>query len=112
MLPFLSSDRDPTIAITPVTAAALPLWLDEHSQHRDWLAATGFKAEPGTFAFLADENRQLKSVLASPLEGEAVWSFAGLPLSLPEGAYRLDLTGTDLSPTDVAVGWALGAYGF
>ena len=84
MLPFLTSDRDPTIPITPVTAKALPLWVDEHPQYRDWLAAMGFKAEPGTFIFLADDNRQVKLVLAAPLEGEPVWSFAGLPSGLPE----------------------------
>jgi leucyl aminopeptidase len=51
-------------------------------------------------------------VLAAPHDGEAVWSFAGLSTSLPEGTYRFDGLGERRPATDVALGWALGAYGF
>ena len=47
---------------------------------------------------------------------EAIWSLAGLPESLPEGSYRLDFDADSLfgagGATKLALGWALGSYGF
>ncbi len=112
MLPFLATDHPNAIPVTPITAGTLPEWLDAHPAHRDWLATTGFKADPGTFAFLPADGGECASVLASPVSGEPVWAFAALPMALPEGAYRLSLAAQDGSATDAALGWALGSYGF
>ena len=72
----------------------------------------GFKAEPGTFAFVAGNGGRPSDVIAAPTEGGSVWAFAGLPMALPEGAYSLE-PGNDGSPlTDFALGWALGSYAF
>jgi leucyl aminopeptidase len=87
-----------TIPIRPIDRKSL-----KSHPKRDWLAATGFNAEPGTFAFLPD-----RSVVAAPNDGDAVWRFAHLPMKLPQGTYRLDGPGDD----DVALGWALGSYEF
>src|SRR5215469_342077 len=111
MSEFFTSDRDQAIPITPVTKDGLPVWLKEHQHYRSWLDAIGFKAEPGSFAFLADSGGRVASVLAAPVEGESIWAFAGLPMSLPEGRYVLE-TQPDASPTDLALGWALGSYAF
>src|SRR5215472_12177047 len=111
MSEFFTPDRDQAIPITPVTRARLPAWLKEHQHYRPWLDAIGFKAEPGSFAFLAGNEGQVARVLAAPVEGESIWAFAGLPMSLPEGHYVFQ-TQPDASPTDVALGWALGAYAF
>ena len=79
-----------------------------NSKSRAWLDTVGFKAAPGTFTFLPDS-----SVVAVPAEGERIWSFANLPMSLPEGHYRLELPGDDVdAQTDAALGWALGSYEF
>jgi leucyl aminopeptidase len=85
--------------------------LKEHQHYRSWLDAIGFKAEPGSFAFLAGTEGRVASVLAAPVEGEPIWAFAGLPMSLPEGRYVLQ-TQPDAPPTDLALGWALGSYAF
>jgi len=111
MSEFFTSDRDQAIPITPVTKDGLPAWLKEHQHYRSWLDAIGFKAEPGSFAFLAGDEGRVASVLAAPVEGESIWAFAGLPMSLPEGRYMLQ-TQPDASPTELALGWALGSYAF
>jgi leucyl aminopeptidase len=111
VLEFFTSQQDNAIRIAPVSAAAIPAWLDAHPESREWVAAVGFKAAPGTFAFLPGKDGQPSAVLASPVDGESVWAFAGLPMTLPEGTYVLDLEGSD-SATDAALGWALGSYEF
>jgi leucyl aminopeptidase len=110
---FLTADRSGAIPITSVRAASLGAWLDSHKRSRDWLERTGFKAEPGTFAFLPGSNGSPAAVVASPAEGAAVYAFAGLPMALPEGTYALEAGELDrASATDAALGWALGAYAF
>ena len=112
MSEFLTSDRNSAIPITPISTARLPAWLDGHPQCREWIAGVGFKAEPGTFAFLPDRDGRPAAIIAAPVEGASVYAFADLPMALPEGKYSLELEGQDSSPTDVALGWVLGSYAF
>ena len=112
MSKFLTSDRSGAIPINPVRAAALPAFLDRHPRYREWLSRTGFKAEPGTFAFLPGGDGRPEAIVASPAEGAPVYAFAGLPMALPEGRYVLEAGNHDASPTDVALGWTLGGYEF
>jgi leucyl aminopeptidase len=111
MLQCFSPDRSHVIRILPVTAATMPAWLERNSYARAWLSSVGFHAEPGTFAFVPHgESRPF--VVAAPIEGAPVYAFSGLPTTLPEGTYALDLEQRDGSPTDAAIGWALGSYAF
>jgi leucyl aminopeptidase len=112
MFEFFTSDHGGAIPITPVDAAALPAWLETHPASREWIAALGFKAEPGTFAFVPGNDGRPSAVLASPMDGVSVWAFAGLPMTLPEGTYRLNPERQESPLTDVALGWALGSYAF
>ena len=112
MFEFFTSDQDHAIPITPVSKARLPAWLKSHSQHSAWLDAVGFKAEPGSFAFLAGDQGRPAAVVAAPSEGESIWAFASLPMTLPEGRYAILSGDGDVSPTDAALGWALGSYAF
>jgi leucyl aminopeptidase len=109
---FLTSDRGHAIPIMPVSAARFPEWLEQHSQFREWLAGIGFNADPGAFAFLPGSNGRPAAIVASPVEGASVYAFANLPMTLPEGKYVLELGPHDSSPTDCALGWALGSYVF
>ena len=111
MLECFTSQRDGATKVTAIRQEAFPGWLAEHLELRGWLSALGFKAEPGTFAFLPGSTGAPGGVIASPTEEGAVWAFAGLPMSLPEGTYLLD-SGAGLTPTDIALGWALGSYAF
>jgi leucyl aminopeptidase len=106
-----SDDRGGAIPIAPVTAATLPQWLETNPRARDWLAGIGFRADPGAFAIVPGADGRPSGVVAAPAEGASVFAFADLPMALPEGAYALQLTPSD-SATDVALGWAMGAYVF
>src|SRR5438105_2200691 len=112
VLACFTSEQGNAIRITPVREAALPGWLDAHPESREWISVMGFKGEPGTFAFLAGDNGRPSGLIASPTEGGSVWAFAGLPMALPEGTYVLESVADDSSPTDLALGWALGSYAF
>lgn len=112
MLTCFTTEQDSAIRIIPVGEAALPGWLDAHPDSREWISAVGFKAEPGTFAFLAGRNGRPSGLIASPTEDGPVWAFAGLPTALPEGTYFLEPDVARSSPTDFALGWALGSYAF
>jgi leucyl aminopeptidase len=111
MLECFTSQQDGAIEVTAVGEAALPGWLDAHPESREWISAVGFRAEPGTFAFLAGNGGRPSGLIACPLEGESVWAFAGLPMALPEGSYVLE-SGDDRASTDFALGWALESYAF
>jgi leucyl aminopeptidase len=112
MQPFLATDRRDAIPITPVTAATLPAWIERHSPSREWISSIGFKAAPGTFAFLPAVDAGGTRILASPNDEAPVFAFAHLATALPEGKYVIESNGADASPTDVALGWALGSYAF
>ncbi|HTS23129.1 MAG TPA: leucyl aminopeptidase family protein [Casimicrobiaceae bacterium] len=111
MLQSLTADRNDAIPITAVTAATLPAWLERHPEARAWVSGVGFRADPGTFAFLPrDDGRP--AVIAAPIQDSPVYAFAALPTALPEGKYALELEGHGGSSTDAALGWALGSYAF
>jgi len=112
MSSFLTSDPNNAKLVTPITSATLPTWLEQHAHARDWISAIGFRAEPGSFAFVPPHDGSRGAILASPNEGAAVYGFAHLPRALPEGTYAFELDGDYGSPTDVALGWALGSYQF
>ena len=100
------------IPIEPLPRARLAAWKEAHADARPWLETVGFRAEPGTFAFLPAAKGRAFRVLASPAESERLWAYAGLPMSLPEGTYRLEAEGDALAQTEAALGWALGSYEF
>jgi len=107
---FFTTDNNNSVPIFSVTPSTLPAWLGHNPAARDWISTLGFKAEPGSFAFVPGRETLPPAVLASPSEGASVYAFAQLPMALPEGTYAL---AEDASPrTDIALGWALGAYQF
>jgi len=112
MLECFTSQLGNAIPITTVRQADLPRWLDTHPKAREWVSAVGFKAEPGTFVFLAGNGGQPSAARGAPAEGEPVWALSGLPTAFPEGTYSLESEDGDLSLTDAALGWALGSYAF
>jgi leucyl aminopeptidase len=75
---------------------------------RGWVTGTGFQAKPGQIAWLADGQGRPGQVLAGWDGSDSLDTLGGLPLSLPEGVYRLDGTASELQ----LLGWGLGAYQF
>jgi len=107
-LNLVADARAPT-PIKSVNKAGLPAWLEANPNAEQWLAPTGFTAEPGSFAFMPDAHGRVERVVTAPLEGEAIWAYAGLPMALPVGAYVLEDVLEPDRASAVALGWALGA---
>jgi len=79
---------------------------------RAWLAATGFKAAPDSFALVPGPDGRLGQVFAGVEHPAHPWALAALPLALPEGVYQLADAGLALAPEAAAMSWELGAYRF
>lgn len=102
---------DGVAEIVAVTKDGLAAWREAATpRERAWVEALGFAAEPGKTALLADEQGRLARVLLG-VEGEGdLWSWAGLPSTLPAGAYRL--APGSAGARSAALGWAIGGYRF
>jgi leucyl aminopeptidase len=101
------------VPIMPVTPAELPAHLQALGPAAErWAEATRFAAEPGKLLLLPDESGRLSRVLAGVADGDRLWAIAHGPDALPEGTYRLDGVATGGDQTRLALGWALGSYGF
>ncbi len=113
MLDHLIAPRSDAVPLVPVTEEGLAgvLGCLDETQRR-WVEATRYVGEPGKVALLPDAAGRLALVLVGVRAGEELWGLAGLPDSLPPGAYALD-TKTPAQPaTRFALGWALGCYAF
>jgi leucyl aminopeptidase len=101
------------VPITPVTKAELPVRLQALGAAVErWAEATRFAAEPGKLMLIPDAAGRLGHVLAGVAEGDRLWALAHCPDALPEGRYALDGVGGRDDATRIALGWALGSYGF
>jgi len=77
-----------------------------------WAEATRFAAKEGQVLLLPDESGRLARVLVGRSETDPIWSLAACPDALPEETYALDGPGDRDGATRLALGWALGSYGF
>ncbi len=107
-------DTRGAIPVTPVAKKDLAAWLKRATaRERAWLTGSGFDARPGAFAFVPGrDGRPARVLVGTNPDTHRMWALAGLPHALPEGRYRLDeQPGRDIA-TQMALGWALGAYRF
>ena len=105
------------IPIVAVTTESFGTWKTEHpGAVGAWLTATGFTGEAGKTALVPGPDGHLSMVVQGVSTDDALWAFAGLPDSLPEGTYRLGFDSETLfgtgAGTRLALGWALGSYIF
>jgi leucyl aminopeptidase len=104
----LTEYRNEARPIVSATKSELPAWLAQQpAVIAAFVETCGFKADAHEVAHLPDSNR---TVLHGLGDGPDRWSFAGLPLTLPEGDYRLERDA--LSATSIALAWAMGSYQF
>jgi leucyl aminopeptidase len=113
----LTDDRSGTIPIIAVAAREFTTWKREQPQATlAWLDSIGFTGEAGKTALIPGAEGRLARVVQAVTTDEAIWALAGLPEALPEGGYHLDFDAEALfgagGATRVALGWALGSYGF
>jgi leucyl aminopeptidase len=114
----LIDDDAGAVPVVAVSKTGLAAWREAApAAERDWVAATGFSGEGGKLALVPDKKGRLGRVLVGMAEGEAaMWAFAGLSDALPEGGSRIEAVADPApgsgDPTRIALGWALGTYGF
>lgn len=77
---------------------------------RQWLDASGFRPDVGSFAPLPSPDGGLNGVVAILGKPDEPWSWGGWAAALPPFTYQL--TAPPPSPDMAALGWALGAYRF
>ncbi len=77
---------------------------------KNWLTTTGFRGELGQVRLIPNQQGQLAQVVCIISDSKDFWAAGALPLSLPEGLYRFELSASDY--LSFAIGWGLGAYQF
>ena len=108
----LIDDEGGAVPLVAVSKSGLAAWRERApAGERDWVAATGFTGESGKLALVPDKKGGLGRVMVGVAEGEAaMWAFAGLSDTLPEGNYRIAAVPEACSgggdPTRSALGWA------
>ena len=109
MSPFLTTDRSGAIPIMAVRKDSLPAWLEQHPRSREWLSRIGFKAEPGTFAFLPDARRPRGVDHRFTRDGRAGVRICWIADRIARRANTFfKWKSRVVSPADAALGWALG----
>ena len=114
----LIDDDAGAVPVVAVSKPGLSAWREAApARERDWVMATGFTGEAGKLALVPDKKGGLGRVLVGIAEGEAaMWAFAGLSDTLPEGSYRVEAIPDSLpggaDASRIALGWALGTYAF
>lgn len=88
-------------------------------QQASWLTHTQFTAKLGTVALVPDESGEIALVVfgwgTSQSRKTSRLDFGTLPLTLPEGNYKLDARfapAPDLCMQQATLGWLLGMYQF
>src|SRR5712691_892659 len=110
----LIDDDAGAVPVVAVSKAGLAAWHEAApARERDWVMATGFTGDAGKLALVPDKKGGLGRVLVGMAEGEAaMWAFAGLSDTLPEGGYGIEAIPDGTDASRVALGWALGTYAF
>ena len=109
--------------IEPSSADSIPITVLSRDELAEWLAGQdgpvagwaegiGFQAKPGQTALVPGSDGGLGGVLLGRDDTDGFWGYAGLPGSLPAGAYRLANAEDAGMATAAALGWALGCYRF
>ena len=110
---FFASADARTIPIIPIETAVFSAWLKKQpAEMKRWVESAGFLAKPGSISLVAGKDGALSQVLLGVDDHQGLWSYAGLPKSLPAGRYRIDAELEKAGATNAAIGWALGCYQF
>lgn len=106
------SSKTRSIPIVPLARGGFSAWLaDQKKPLREWVKATGFKAENAHYLLVPDDKNAIASVLCG-VEHYTPWSIAHLPQHLPAGTYHLSGKHDAALMQQLALGWALGGYHF
>lgn len=112
-----AADAGETTPLHVVAAEALEPWLAGQPEAVTvWLRRIGFAAKPGEVALVpSGDGSGALALIGDPeiAEGDRPLRAFGVgPNGLPAGSYRLAHGMSEAAATRLALGWALGAYGF
>jgi leucyl aminopeptidase len=106
---LISAADDTAVSLRLVRTDDLAGWLERlPEQARRWATSAGFKAKPGQFVWLPGDSGAPGWVAVGWDGRDSLDTLGGLPLTLAEGAYRVDDPVSELQ----LLGWALGSYQF
>lgn len=101
------------IPILAFNRESLAVWLKRQPQPvRNWVAAHGFEAKPGSLLALASAKGGVRHILFGASDLGSPWDWASLPKLLPKGDYRIEGRLKSDEANALALGWALGGYAF
>ncbi|WP_374447137.1 M17 family metallopeptidase [Stella sp.] len=101
------------IRLVPVAESAFPVWLETApGATRQWAAANGLKGEAGRHLAIPGAGGAVAEIVVVYDPAQPLWALAGLPDGLPEGDYALGGDPDGGLATQMAAGWAIGAYAF
>jgi leucyl aminopeptidase len=102
-----------TIPIEPIPEGGLDRWAkQQNAATQAWVSAHRFAGKAGQHLAMPDASGGIGAIALGVMAGRDIWSYSGLPMLLPEAAYRLpDSLGREAASA-AALGWALGGYGF
>jgi leucyl aminopeptidase len=111
--------------MTVETRAVIPLWLlyeedvdawrkDQSAPTASWLGANHFKGERHRVLTVPDASGGVSIAVGGlgKRQGLSLWHGAGFAERLPPGTYRLAQAFSDAEATQIALGFAYGAYRF
>jgi leucyl aminopeptidase len=113
MLPcFTTKQTKNAIPIQLVPKNHFAEWLKKQNIFvQQWLTSSQFRSEPGCISLIPDSSGKLQFVLCCISDMKNLWGVGHLPLTLPQGAYYLDLS-DDSYHRNFAIAWGLGSYQF
>ena len=79
---------------------------------KTWLAATDFRAKPGSHALIPSADGGIAEVVVGVKSAEDIYALAHLPLALPAGDYLIASHHDTLDEFATLLGWGLGSYQF
>jgi leucyl aminopeptidase len=107
-------DRSP--AAVPLQAIAAREWAGwlrrQPAATRTWLQASGITGRAGQVALVPKADGKPVMAVLVIADKPSLWDYGALATRLPPGDYRLATDPKPVSPTDVAVAFALGAWRF
>ena len=110
---LIDSSTAASVPITVLSKDGLKAWLaGQDGRIGVWVEGVGFEANPGQTALVPSAEGGLGGVLLGRDDTAGLWSLAGLPGSLPLGAYHLANADDPGQAAKAALGWALGCYRF
>jgi len=109
----LVSKNENAVPIYLMQSEDLKDWCaDADDSANNWLKTHDFKAKPGESIVVPGPDGRIACVVLGVSAPISLWDVAGLPKSLPEGTYALEVTYAQDQRDACALGWLLGCYAY